>query len=164
MRLLGDELDAKHVMRSLLLLSLLVATQVAATTVYRTVDREGNVYYSDRPEGGDTQELTIRTQQQPSASAPAASASEASNEAESGGAKQVAEPAGPTPEQLAAEAERQAKQRAENCEIARDRAQRFAISHRIYRPLPDGEREYLSSEEIDEARARAEADVQEWCD
>ena len=67
-------------------------------------------------------------------------------------------------ERLAQGAERQAQRRAENCEIARDRAQRFAVSHRIYRTLPDGEREYLSSEEIDEARARADADVQEWCD
>ncbi len=150
-------------MRSLLLLWLLAATQVAATTVYRTVDKEGNVQYSDRPEGADTEELTIRIQR---ASAPAAAtAPEAAGEAAGRGAKEAAaEPAGPTPEQLAEETERQAQRRAENCEIARDRAQRFAISHRIYRALPDGEREYLSSEEIDEARARADADVQEWCD
>ncbi len=150
-------------MRSLLLLWLLAATQVAATTVYRSVDKEGNVQYSDRPEGADTEELTIRIQR---ASAPAAAAApEVAGEADGSGAKEAAaEPAGPTPEQLAQETERQAQRRAENCEIARDRAQRFAVSHRIYRTLPDGEREYLSSEEIDEARARADADVQEWCD
>jgi hypothetical protein len=150
-------------MRSLLLLSLLAAAQVAATTVYRTVDPEGNVHYSDRPEGADTEELTIRIQRA-GVPTPPASAPEASREADAGGAQQPAEPAGPTPGQLAQEAERQAQQREENCATARDRAQRFAISHRIYRSLPDGEREYLSSEEIDEARARADADVKAWCD
>ena len=153
-------------MRTLLLLLLLAATQVAATTVYRTVDKEGNVQYSDRPESGDTQELTIRTQRRgaPGPAVTTPKVPETSAQADAGGAKQPAEPQGPTPEQLAEEAERRAQQRVENCEIARDRAQRFAISHRIYRSLPNGEREYLNSAEIDAARARADADVEEWCD
>jgi hypothetical protein len=65
---------------------------------------------------------------------------------------------------LAEQAARKAERRAENCAIARGRVERYSISHRLYRSLPDGEREYLSDAEIDEARARAEADTKEWCD
>jgi hypothetical protein len=65
---------------------------------------------------------------------------------------------------LAEQAARNAERRVKNCEIAQDRVERYEISHRLYRTTPDGEREYLSDAEIDEARTRAQADVQEWCD
>ena len=146
--------------RSLLLLSLLVATQVSAATVYRTVDKDGNVQYSDRPAGGDTQELNIRTRR-PAPSSAQAQVAAATPSAT--GTAQEAAPEGPTEEQLAEEAARKAERRAENCKIARERLERYAISHRLYRPLPNGEREYLSDAEIDEARAKAESDVKEWC-
>ena len=150
-------MDEKDVIRSLMLLSLLIAGQVSATTVYRTVDENGNVQYSDRPDGGETQQLTIRAPR-------AASSAPTRTAAASAPAQDEAAPAGgPTKQQLAEEAARKAERRAENCEIARDRLERYAISHRLYRPLPNGEREYLSDAEIDEARAKAEADVKEWC-
>ena len=56
------------------------------------------------------------------------------------------------------------EERAANCEIARERAQGYAEAHRMFREQEDGERIYLSAEEIDETRAAAEADVAEWCD
>jgi hypothetical protein len=60
------------------------------------------------------------------------------------------------PEEIAAE-------RARNCALAQERAERYRISRRLYRSLPNGEREYLSDAELDEARAKAEADVGNWC-
>ncbi len=153
-------MDEKDVIRSLVFVSLLVVSQVSATTVYRTVDKDGNVHYSDRPDGGETQQLTIRTPRR-STAAPARTA--AANAAASSQATAAPAEQGPSEEQLAEQAARQAARRAENCEIARGRLERYAISHRLYRTLPNGEREYLSDAEIDEARARAEADVKEWC-
>jgi hypothetical protein len=55
-------------------------------------------------------------------------------------------------------------QRAENCRVARDRLSRYSEAHRLYRPGPDGEREYLTSEEIDAERAEAISSVGKWCD
>jgi hypothetical protein len=155
-------MDEKDVIRSLVCLSLLVATQLSATTVYRTVDEKGNVQYSDRPDREDTQALTIRT---PRPATPAATRTAAASPAPASGADDPAESAqGPTEAQLAEQAALTAERRAKNCATARGRVERYAISHRLYRSLPNGEREYLSDAEIDEARVRAEADVQEWCD
>jgi hypothetical protein len=61
-----------------------------------------------------------------------------------------------TPAEVAAEKER-------NCAAARERADRYKVSQRLFRTLPNGEREYLSDAELDEARAKADADVANWC-
>jgi hypothetical protein len=63
----------------------------------------------------------------------------------------------PTPAERAAE-------RAKNCQTARERQEKDAISHRLYRELPNGERAYLNDAEIDEAKAKAAEDVKTWCD
>ena len=60
--------------------------------------------------------------------------------------------------------EKTLEQRARNCEQAREREKLYMGSRRLYRPLPDGEREYLSDEELDAARAEARQAVREWCD
>ena len=162
MQLYGDSMDKEDVIRSLVVLSLLVATQLSATTVYRTVDEKGNAQYSDRPDGGNTETLTIRTAP-PSADPPAVAAADSAEQTKA--ASDTGDDVqGPSPEQQAEQAARQAARRAENCETARGRVERYAISHRLYRTLPNGEREYLSDAEIDAARTRADADVKEWCD
>jgi hypothetical protein len=48
--------------------------------------------------------------------------------------------------------------------VAKDRLSRYSEAHRLYRPGPDGEREYLTSEEIDAERAEAISSVGKWCD
>jgi len=63
---------------------------------------------------------------------------------------------GPTAAELRA-------QRQKNCEVARETQQRYAISHRLFRTNAAGEREYLSDPEIDQARAKAATDVEDWC-
>jgi hypothetical protein len=126
-----------------------------ATEVYRSIDANGHVIYSDRP--GDAAETVVvrpvvdtfdasarkaaedQDSQQPELNAVLAAASEAAGELS-------------------------AAERARNCEVARERAETYAASRRLFRTLPDGEREYLSSAEIDEARARAQSDVANWCD
>jgi len=153
--------EFRDVIRSLLVLSLLVATQASATTVYRTVDSSGNVQYSDRPEGREAQALTIRIQR-PAGDQPTRTAA-VSASADQSGAEDAAD-GGPSKKALREEAARRAERRAQNCEIASERLERYLVSHRLYRALPNGEREYLSAAEIDEARANAEADVKEWCD
>ncbi len=133
-------------------LALLAAGTLHGAEVYRYIDENGNVAYSDRPAGQNAETIIVTTRApivppRPAAQ-PAAAAPEETVE------RQRREP---TPEE-------RAEDRAANCTIARERNERYAISRRLFRELPDGEREYLSDAEIDEARARAAADVQEWCD
>lgn len=125
-----------------------------ADDIYRSVDENGVVVYSDRPTG-DSEVITVvasvtRTVR------PAAPA--ASDELSRDNQEVFAEvPREATPEELAAE-------RAQNCEIARQRATVYSQSQRLFRTDAAGERIYLTDAEIDEARSTAEADVAAWCD
>jgi hypothetical protein len=133
----------------------LAAASSSAVEVYRSVAPDGTVVYSDRPSGRDDVPVVIAGR----AVTPAAPRSAASRPAPSAGAGDEAaseQAREPTPAELAEE-------RARNCATARDRVERYSASHRLYRALPNGEREYLNDAEIDEARAQAAADVENWC-
>jgi len=54
--------------------------------------------------------------------------------------------------------------RADNCARARTRVLTYNSARRLYRPLEDGEREYLNDDELDSQRADAQKLVDEWCD
>lgn len=54
--------------------------------------------------------------------------------------------------------------RTDNCERAKTRVLTYNSARRLYRPLEDGERDYLTDEELDSQRANAQKLVDEWCD
>ncbi len=141
-----------------LYLLLLVAGSVSAAQVYRIVDADGNVTYSDRPDGASVEVVFIDTSTATPAPADGASddvaPAEADGTADAGNADQ-SDFDGPTDEDMAAE-------RMENCGIALDREARYLVAHRIYRGTEE-EREYLNDAELDAIRAQAAADVEEWC-
>ena len=125
-----------------------------ADEIYRSVDENGVVAYSDRP-SGDSEEITVvASVTQTVRPAAAAATDEVSDEDQTIFAEVPREA---TPEELAAE-------RTQNCEIAQQRATAYSQSHRLFRTDADGERIYLNDAEIDEARSTAEADVAAWCD
>ena len=130
---------------------------VSATEVYRTVDENGHITYSDLP-SDVAERVTVR----PIVDTFSASSGRESRQAESGPAG--TDPAMAAQETDSADQSQDAPDRAQNCQVARERAEAYSASRRLFRTLPDGEREYLSSAEIDEARARAQSDVANWCD
>ncbi len=140
------------------LLLALLGTAAHGADVYRSTAADGTVSYSDRPQGADAQFVlatgaTTRT--------PAPGASPAGAEA----APEVPEAAAP-PAPLPAEGPTAADLRAErqkNCEIARERQERYTLSRRLFRTNAAGEREYLDDAAVAEARVKAAADVQDWC-
>jgi hypothetical protein len=136
----------------------LLARGALAAEVYRFVDADGLVVYSDRPTGAEGEEqITVSV----SAAAPRRASTAPAAVAEDSAAalaRLTAElPREPTPDEVAAD-------RARNCELARQKNETYSTSHRLYESLPNGERRYLTSEQIDEARAKAAADVAAWCD
>ena len=52
----------------------------------------------------------------------------------------------------------------DRCAKARERAASYAAAHRLFEPLPNGERRYLTAEETTAARTAAQAEVAEWCE
>jgi len=145
---------------SLIICSLITASAFAAE-VYRSVDENGIVVYSDRPDG-ETNERIVVVVTPPAA--PAQAAIRAPHAGDVAGAPTAGDNAPDGGEILeqpsAAEV---AEERRRNCELATERTERYRVSHRLYRNLPNGEREYLSDQEITDARATSEDDVGSWC-
>jgi len=137
-----------------------VATAAFGAEVYRSKDADGNVSFSDRPQNANAVAITVLTPRsaRPAAPPPQPKPAPKAGDSAAGTSSAAAKPQAPaqTPEEREAE-------KAKNCEIARQRQQSYAISHRLYRAGPNGERQYLNDQEIDEARARAAADVETWC-
>jgi hypothetical protein len=138
----------------------LVLPVVAGADIYRSVDENGVVVYSDLPTGS-AERIAVRTAAaRPAAAqpAPAAEGSEDASEDAADDSPIYAEvPREPTPEEIA-------EDRARNCEYSRQMLESYSTSHRLYRQGADGERQYLSDDEIDAARAKAQSNVAAWCD
>lgn len=139
---------------------LLLPFGAVSADIYRSVDENGVVVYTDVPSGA-AERVAVTTPSQapaprpPSASAPAADAGDDADAADSPIYAEVARE--PTPEEVAAD-------RARNCEASRQQLESYTTSHRLFRQGPDGERVYLTDAEIDAARAKAESNVAAWCD
>lgn len=135
----------------------LAAGVACGAEVYRSIDANGVVKFSDRPDES-AERIVVVT---------ASGAGQArSQPRQSAQAQPAAEPVvvdGGEVERQPTAAER-AEERDRNCQIATERAERYRTSRRLYRELPNGEREYLDETELTSARADAEADVATWCD
>ena len=55
------------------------------------------------------------------------------------------------------------KARKQNCQLAMDRQTKYDQAHRLYRASEGGGREYLTDTELDNERAEANRQVNEWC-
>jgi len=131
-----------------------------ADTVYRGVDSDGQPIYADRPLAGyqETFELDILHSSSEAIRQRQAANAEASKIAgiRESQDEQISKEAAATDAAIAA-------QNAANCAAAKERAEKYNSHRKLYKPLPNGEREYLSDEELDAARAEAASTVAEWC-
>ena len=148
-------MSSKHL--SLLVLLLATVSGALAAKVYREVDANGNVIYSDRPRDASAEAIDVGASKADEEAI--AARREALNEAREAREARRAEAAN--------EAERArdvAAQRAANCEKARAYQQRVETAHRLYDEDENGERTYYSAEQHDAALAKARDQVSEWCD
>jgi len=140
-----------------------LAVSAARADVYRSVDAQGHVQYSDTPtpgaelvhvqRGGDTSSATPAKSNPPPTPPPVAA--RASN---------------PTPQdtidrQVAQRAVQQdlEQTRADQCKKATDDYQASLQARRIYRTGPNGEHEYLTDEETDQQRLNLRQAMQNAC-
>ena len=143
----------------------LLGTAANGADVYRSTAPDGSVSYSDRPQGADSQ-FVLATQGAPraqgAAPAPTPAAGNAGTPAAQPAPPQAAADPAALPEGPSANALRE--QRTKNCGIARERQERYSLSRRLFRTNAAGVREYLDDAAVAEARSKAAADVQDWCD
>ena len=134
-----------------------LTTGAVAGTVYKWMDRDGQVHYTDHPPRAADAKVIAVIQQ-------------ATGVAEGGGeATDTTDTAPAAPEAAATSAEMMkavqadvARTRAEQCKKAQERYKNYVESYRVYREQ-DGKREYLNAKELDEARLRARQDVDTYC-
>ena len=128
--------------------------------VYVTRDAKGNPIYTDRPATLPAEKLGVRSNSTDPAEVQArydeqmkkyAADSDSSAKAKS----QAAE--------TAKARELTAEDRANRCVEARSRYEATMNAIRVYEEGPDGQRRYLSSEEIDTTRANARTAMDEFC-
>jgi len=139
------------------LLLALLGTAGHAADIYRSTAPDGTVSYSDRPQGADSQFVTAtQPGTRAGAAAPGGQPANASSAAPPEAPAIPTLPEGPSAAELR-------EQREKNCQTARETQERYTLSRRLFRTNAAGEREYLDDAAVAEARAKATADVQDWC-
>ncbi len=142
-----------------------LALTASAGTVYKWVDTQGQVHYTDRPpSAADARVIAVYEEHsgeaEPTADSPPGDEPPADAEGADDASPAAETP--PTREQVAAVQQDVAKLRAERCKKAQDRYKSYVESQRLYR-MKDGKREYLTEAELTAARANAKRDVDENC-
>jgi hypothetical protein len=153
---------------SYLLLLALAAAAAHGAEVYRSKNADGSVTYSDRPTNDNSEFVpTVQgtrpagTQGGQRTAAARPNAPPAAGRTAPGAAPEA--PAAPAPLSGPSSAELREK-RQKNCEVAKEREQRYELSRRLYKTNDKGEREYLDDKSVAEAKAKAAQDVKDWCD
>lgn len=148
-----------------------LAAMATAETVYKWVDSAGQVHYTDLPpRQGDAKILSVYQRESGMAEEGESDNGDYSDdggESPSSPTSQSGEPTTPEPpvsEEAMASAEADAaKAKVEQCKAAQDRYQRYIDSRRLFRETADGKREYLTDQQLTEARARAKQAVTDYC-
>ena len=150
----------KRAFAFVMMLAVSAAGMAFASNIYKWTDEQGNVHYADRPTG-DPSEERLDIGSRPTDASRVQAQVQAAYEARAAAEEAAAsEPAGPTPEELRA----QALEREEKCSTYKTRLQRFLTSRRLYRKDENGERVYLDEDETLVARERVQNQVEEYCD
>jgi hypothetical protein len=143
--------------RLLLFAALLAWSGMASAVVYKWVDAQGKVQYGDRPPDGvhaEVVELLV-------AHSAAARSAPASTQTAS-----AAKPATTTMKDINdknAIAQDVAQTRDKQCTEAQEHYKKLIEGRRMYKTGPNGERQFLSSEEIDTERLNAKQEVDNIC-
>jgi hypothetical protein len=138
------------------LLLALVGTGAFAADIYRTTAPDGTVSYSDRPQG-ENSEFVYSATPRAARTAPTVPDAGSANPVRPDAPQVPTVTGGPSAAEL-----RQERQK--NCDTAREILDRYTLSRRLFVTNADGQREYLDDAAVAEARAKAAADVQDWCD
>jgi hypothetical protein len=142
--------------RVLLFTALIIWSATASAIVYKWSDAEGKVHYGDRPPDGVKAEIVeglgshVST---PAASAPSPAPAPA---------RAAAQAAAATKDKPLDAAAQDAAREAQ-CTAAQARLKQVNEGRHLFKPGPNGEHDYLTSEQIDAERADARKEVDTVC-
>ena len=133
---------------------LMAWSTLASAVVYKWVDAQGKTQYGDRPPDGVHAEVVegLGRDSRPAVSAPAAAKA----------------PTAPTAPVAASDVKKAVQNdvstaREKQCTDAQERYKKLIEGRHIYKTGDNGERVYLSTQEIDEERVNAKKDIDDTC-
>jgi hypothetical protein len=150
-------------LRTLFMLTAVAAAFAAgpvAADVYKFKDDHGNVLYTDKPSTLPAERLNIQSQKTDTVAVQARAEEEMRRLQEADQASQQAAAQNSDQQQAT---QLTATQKAEQCAKARQRYDTYMNSQRLYQKEADGQRRYLSDEELTAARASAKASMDVMC-
>jgi hypothetical protein len=130
-----------------------------ADDMYKTVDPQGRVTYSDHPLSPSSQRISVQVTPANTQEAARLSREQAAVDAES--AQQAKQARHDEDDQAKKSA--QLAQQQQRCNAARNRYALFAAGGRIFKTDTDGNRVYYSDEEIDQQRILTKAAMESAC-
>jgi Domain of unknown function (DUF4124) len=148
---------------SLLTLTLTASVLLAAPAgadVYKFKDDKGNVLYTDKPSTLPAERLNIQSQKTDVVAVQARQ--EADQQRQSSSDKTTTQNSQQRGDNAQA-AEMTAKDKAERCTKARERYDVYMNSQKLYEQAPNGDRRYLSSDELVAAREQAKRSMDAMC-
>jgi hypothetical protein len=139
--------------RVLLCAVLLTWSTLASAVVYKWVDAQGKIQYGDRPPDGVHAEVVelLGVNNHAAAAAANSTASKSPNA-----------PAASSETKKAVDSD-VAQARQKQCADAQERYKHLVEGRHLYKTGDNGERQYLTSEEIDAERLNTKRDVDELC-
>ena len=143
-------------MKRLLVFAALIAwSSLASAVVYKWTDAQGKLQYGDRPPDGVHAEVV-----QLLGTHPSTARNVSSTPAQ---APVVANPTPKDAEDRKAVDQDVAQVKDKQCTEAQDRYKKLIEGRRLYKAGPDGERQFMTSEEIDTERLNAKRDIDAIC-
>jgi hypothetical protein len=145
--------------RLLLFAALLAWSGMASAVVYKWVDAQGKLQYGDRPPDGVHAEIVELLVAHANNSSARAAPSQPAPVIRGAGEK-------PTPkdtEDKKAVDQDVAQTKDKQCADAQDRYKKLIEGRHIYKTGADGERQFMTSEEIDTERLNAKRDIDSIC-
>lgn len=146
-----------------LLASAVIATPALAqqATVYKWTDDQGVPHYSDQPPANAASEaLPIRYRRTDKA---AVQNRLKADEAQEGAENLREDQQDAADASEATQREKDLAERASTCKQAQERVANYTQAQKLYKPGPNGDRVYLTDEELDAERADAQRVMEEWC-
>ena len=144
--------------RLLLFVALVAWSGMAGAVVYKWIDAQGKLQYGDRPPDGVHAEVVelLGTHVARAAQTRSADAAQAARTGRDTGTTDDSS----AKKSVDSDVE---QTRAKQCADAQDHYKKLIEGRRLYKTGPDGERQYLTSEEIDSERVNAKREVDTVC-
>lgn len=141
-----------------------LSSAALSSEIYKWTDDDGNVHYGDRPTGVVAEDASFETVAIASRRTdPARVTAGVEARQERDAARAETRMAAAKAAEEAAQQQADAEERAQKCQQYRARLEKFVTSRRLYRVDDAGERSYLDETQMQEARAKVQQQVEEYC-